>query len=149
MAQCNAMEGMLGNRVLSCRWSDKYTNTNVNTNKNTNANKSKIFQWFLLGSMKGVLGNRVLSCRWSDQLALRVKVLTAMVEVKHCKVKVFHDIAVASHQIPPYFANAIGQPNCSFAKLANVKMWIETKLCAARAEEDDNWHRSCCHKVTN
>ena len=59
------------------------TNTNIkffaeevvlgNTNTNTN---TKVF------AEEVVLGNRVLSRRWSDQSAQRVKVSTAILEVK-------------------------------------------------------------------
>ena len=48
-------------------------NTNTDTNTNTN---TKFF------AEEVVLGNRVLSQRWSDQSALRVKVSTAILEVK-------------------------------------------------------------------
>ena len=59
------------------------TNTNTNTEvfaqevvlSNTNTN-TKVF------AEEVVLGNRVLSQRWSDQSALRVKVSTAILEVK-------------------------------------------------------------------
>ena len=59
------------------------TNTNTNTEvfaqeivlSNTNTN-TKVF------AEEVVLGNRVLSRRWSDQSAQRVKVSTAILEVK-------------------------------------------------------------------
>ena len=65
----------------------------VNTNTDTNTNTKFFAEEVVLGNTNTntntkvfaeevVLGNRVLSRRWSDQSALRVKVSTAILEVK-------------------------------------------------------------------